>query len=322
MEIKIGSLNCLNFGFNSIGKKDIKLIASIIINEKIDIIALQEVKSSYAVNFIVNELKLQSSINWKSYFDKSDPRPEYAFIWNGGKLDYPKTRQLNGEVRIFLPHIYNQYRRTFEFGRISLAHPPLYGRFQTIANGLPIIELRLINAHIRYSRGKDGEALQGTVSEGVLRNNELETLIKYIYYNVSDKEYGARDGEGSPRNSFTILLGDYNLNLSDSSAKSPYIRKFIESCSIGSKKTEKGEKQIDTVQCHLSTLKKPLENQEQHTNIFSNNYDHFSYDKNKFSEVSHSEILINTVEKYCNGDLNEYYKKVSDHVLIIMKLTY
>lgn len=45
MDIRIGSLNCLNLSKHSELKKDISLIARIIIRERFDVVALQEVKN-------------------------------------------------------------------------------------------------------------------------------------------------------------------------------------------------------------------------------------------------------------------------------------
>lgn len=320
MEIRIGSLNCLNFGRESIGKKDIKIIAGIILREKLDIIALQEVKSEEAVKIIVSELNSRSIYAWKWFCDKNDPRQEYAFVWNSNKLDYPKTKLPSGEIRIYYPHIYKQYGRDPQLGKLNLVRPPLYGRFQTIFPGLPSIELRLINTHIRYSKGKDGELLPASAAEKDLRESELKALTKHIYYHVSDKGYGAREGEGDPRTSYTILLGDYNLNLRESHAGSPYISEELVSIDLPSRKTDKGGKKIITVQSDLSTLKKMQETKSQQTEKFANNYDHFTLDKNRFSGVSYTAERVDTVEKYCDNDLQKHYEKVSDHVLIKMTL--
>lgn len=316
MRVIIGSLNCLNFGRESLKKKDIDLIANIILGEKIDIIALQEIKHEEAVNSIVGNLNRSSVYKWSSCCDKA----EYAFIWNSNKLDYPRTKLSDGNIRVFYPHIYKQYSRTQELKNIDISRPPLYGRFQTIIPGLPKIEFRLINTHIRYSKGKDGKELPVTVSEKMLRENEFKALTKSIYYYISDKEYGKREGEGDPRNSYTILLGDYNLNLRESFAGSPYLEKNYESIHIPSlsTKTEKGQKIIVTEQKERSTLRKPQDLDEEQKDFFANNYDHFSYDKNRFSGVTFLGTTVNTVKKYCDNDLKSHYEKVSDHVLIKM----
>lgn len=320
MNINIGSLNCLNFGRESIKKKDIHTIATIILKERIDILALQEIKSVAAVKSIVYELNHRSIYNWKWFCDPKVPIQEYAFIWNGNKFDYPRTKLSNGQTRIYYPHIYKQYGREPELGNISLTRPPLYGRFQTIMPGLPVVEIRLINTHIRYSKGKDGNALPVTVSEKALRENELTALTKNIYYNVSDKGYGVREGEGDPRTAYTVLLGDYNLNLKESRAGSPYIRKNLVSFEIGSKLTEKGNKKITTIQSELTTLKKPNDTEEQPIEIFANNFDHFTIDENRFSDALYKKERINTVEKYCDNDLKKHFETISDHALIKMTL--
>ena len=55
MDIRIGSLNCLNLSKYSNLKKDISLIARIIIREQFDVIALQEV-SKEGLSLVLNAL--------------------------------------------------------------------------------------------------------------------------------------------------------------------------------------------------------------------------------------------------------------------------
>ena len=131
-----------------------------------------------------------------------------------------------------------------------------------------------------------------------MRRNEFDVLTKAIYAKESDKRYG------NNRPAYTILLGDYNLNLPSSMAKSPYL---IEAFEISDGDTKKI---ITTVQHELSTLKK----KDREEGIFANNYDHFTYDVERFNGVVVSCNCINTVEKYCDGNAEEYLKNISDHI--------
>lgn len=331
MDIRIGSLNCLNFGRESKNKKDISLFAGIILQERMDVIALQEVKSAEVVNYILKQLNIRSRHTWKGFFDKREAKQEYAFIWNSDRVDLPKTKLANGETRVYYPHIYRQYRKDPSLGNLALIRPPLYGRFQTTIPNVPKIEIRLINTHIRFSKGKDGEEQAPTTGELFLRKFEFQALTSSIYYYVSDKVYGKPEGESSPLTAYTILLGDYNMNLRRSGASSSFLDN-LETVVIPCGRSESRNKIIVTRQSELTTLKKQKDSDgenteqddeqrtEQKAQIFANNYDHFSYDTNRFSGTRKRISRVNTVEKYCNNDPQEHIKKVSDHTPIKMSL--
>ncbi|MBE6735106.1 MAG: hypothetical protein E7563_07190 [Ruminococcaceae bacterium] len=322
MNIKIGSLNCLNFGIASEKKGKGKIIAQVINNEKFDIIALQEIKSPGVVKDILFHLNTgirKGSGKWQGCAD-TDARGsnDYAFIWNSDRITLPVTKAANGQTRIFQPHIYNQYPRDPELGRISFARPPFYGRFQTRFKGLPNFEVRLINTHIRYSKGKDGKELTPTTGEIELRKFEFKALTRSIYYRISDKIYGKSEGESVPATAYTILLGDYNLNLKESGAGYPCMNE-LEAIEIICNSDDGRTKLIVTKQAELTTLKKPNENEEEV--LFANNYDHFSYDENRFSGTRSAIEKIDTVRKYFNSDPKKHLENFSDHTPIKMTLS-
>lgn len=321
MDIKIGSLNCLHLSAKSDSEK-VAQIARIIYEECFDIVALQEVKSG-GLDAILNKLnpgRDRTKGKWAGCADHND----YAFVWNTKHLTLPKTKLANGQMRIAYPRVYNQYKRDPDLGRISFARPPFYGRFQTNWTGIPKVEIRLINAHIRFSKGKDGEEHAPTANDLALRRFEYQALTKSIYYRVSDKVYGKAEGESSPTTAYTILLGDYNMNLRESGAGSPYLGD-LETVTIS---CGRDDKVIVAKQSELTTLKKPKDsdeqndeqNTEQKTQIYANNYDHFSYDTNRFNGTRQRISRVNTVEKYCHNDPQEHLKKVSDHTPIKMSL--
>ena len=70
----------------------------------------------------------------------------------------------------------------------------------------------------------------------------------------------------------------------------------------------------------MTTLSKS-ENNPDNNKIFSNNYDHFTYDIKRFSNVTVSCNRVNTVEKYCENNQELHIKDISDHVPIKMDLT-
>ena len=315
MDIKIGSLNCLNLSKYSNLKKDISLIARIIIRERFDVVALQEVKSGGLDTILTSLNGGNKKGKWAGCADNND----YAFVWNTEHLTLPKAKLPNGQIRTSYPRVYNQYRRDPELGRISFARPPFYGRFQTNYPGLPKVEIRLINTHIRYSKGKDGEELAPTVGELLLRKFEFQALTRCIYYYVSDKVYGKPEGESSPMTAYTLLLGDYNMNLRESGASSSFLDD-LETVVISCGREGSRSKIIVTKQSELTTLKKAQDSEERSAQIFANNYDHFSYDTNRFNGTRQRITRVNTVEKYCHNDPQEHLKKVSDHTPIKMSL--
>ena len=85
-----------------------------------------------------------------------------------------------------------------------------------------------------------------------------------------------------------------------------------------------GRKKINvlTVQDQLTTLKDITRNTDRTKDSqgYSNNYDHFTYspELSEFQSVSYE--VIDAVEKYCGGDFEYYYKKISDHLPIVMNI--
>ena len=321
MNIKIGSFNCLNFGSASARKGKGKLIAKVIYDEGFDIIALQEIKGSSVVNDVLRNLNCGNHKGkWQGCADADNEVNDYAFIWNSERITLPKTKLANGKIRVFHPHIYKQYGRDPELGRISLARAPFYGRFQTRFVGMPNIELRLINTHIRFSKGKDGKELAPMIGEIALRKFEFQALTKNIYYRLSDKVYGKSEGESNPQTAYTILLGDYNLNLSESMAGSPYLGE-LECIEIKCKSNEDKTKVIVTKQGALTTLKKPNEENDEDSVCFANNYDHFTFDNRRFNGTRKTITRINTIDKYFKKDPQRHLKELSDHTPIKMTLS-
>jgi ribosomal protein L29 len=121
------------------------------------------------------------------------------------------------------------------------------------------------------------------------------------------------------------------MNLRRSGASSSFLDN-LETVEIKCGRSRSHDKIIVTRQSELTTLKKQKDSDgenteqddeqrtEQKAQIFANNYDHFSYDTNRFSGTRKRISRVNTVEKYCNNDPQEHIKKVSDHTPIKMSL--
>lgn len=157
-----------------------------------------------------------------------------------------------------------------------------------------------------------------------MRKNEFDVLASTLYPRIADKRYG------NNRTAYTVLLGDYNLNLKESGAGSPYL---CESIIIEDQKILKiqggiitesyntnyrnGSKQIVTVQKELTTLRNPKDGFGQQG--FSNNYDHFTYDAKQFEGVNVRCHCIDSVKKCCDGDFELHRKNISDHIPVVME---
>lgn len=292
---KIGSFNCLNFGRGE--KKDVRKFAEIIKGENFDIIALQEIRGKTALMRILDELRKISRINWEGVAD--DKVTDYAFIWNSTKFELANSRE-SGKDWTYAPRIYQQYRIDKKAGQKELIRNPFYARF--FPRRGPYIEIRLINTHIRFSKGSSED--NNFIGAVEMRRNEYDVLTKAIYAKEADKRYG------NNRPAYTILLGDYNLNLPSSNAGSPYL---LETFII---EDEYNPKIIRTVQSSRTTLIKEGDEEKNENNAFVNNYDHFTYDEKRFGNIISNSERVNAVKKYCADDYSTYAKTVSDHVPI------
>jgi|LFRM01.1.fsa_nt_gb endonuclease/exonuclease/phosphatase family metal-dependent hydrolase len=287
--------------------KTIQTFADIILNERFDIVALQEIKRQKAVDMILERLPSY----WKGEADNEVN--DYAFIWNTRRIRLVETQTSYG-VRTYRPRIYKQYRVDRVSGQTDLVREPYFARFTPSGTigGLPF-EIRLINAHIRFGklRFDEDETDENSLGAIAMRKNEFSVLAKTIYVKEADKRYG----NNMP--AYTILLGDFNLNMPSSNAGSPYLEEVIEISDDG-----KISKLVVTEQNKLTTLKSKYQNgtDESEELSFSNNYDHFTYDSNRFDSVNTKCEKIDSVQKYCGGDFKEHKEKVSDHVPIVMEI--
>lgn len=314
MQFKIGSFNMLNWGFSS--KKDFEKIAEIIIEEKLDVVALQEILSEgKGISRMQEELAQCVKYNlydWdfcphkgESAVPKTmskDHRGEgYAYLWNKNRfklLEYSKM----GEIRIFDPRIINSKSKDVNVDCSFFARTPYYIRLQPLYGGF--FELRLVNVHIYH--GKDNSI--STINK---RKKEFDTIVQSIYPEISQKRYGQN------RVAYTIAMGDYNLNIFSPivQAKNACLSEVF-TYSDG-KKTA----QILTVQDQLTTLKNSdSENDSDNRVRLANNYDHFTYspELSMFNKVSCE--TIDAVNKYCGGDFSYYRKNISDHLPILLSV--
>ena len=347
MSYRIGSFNCHNMGQNASDEK-IKKIAHIIEQERFDIVALQEVFCSSrhnaglikykksdedeiikagTPNYPISALLGHLSMSWNAYFaapeQARDAREGYVFLWNTKTIRLPKVQLASGEERIFYPRIFSQYKLDKSQKQIDLIRNPLYARFVPIEQ--PKMEFRIINTHIRFSKdsGINTDNTDDTfldLSAAKMRLNEFNILSRTIYPKICEQIYGEQD-VGGLGSFFTVLIGDYNLNLKRKWTQAPFIP--CEEFEIG--EGHNGVSRVLKIYNEgLTTLKRIEEGKEEeykNQQKYSNNYDHVTLDKNRFSEtngIKFSVKKIDAVRQYDNNDFVHYRKKISDHIPICL----
>jgi len=315
MSIAIGSFNMYKyraFESNEESRKDVMRIAEIIHDAQFDIVALQEVFNEAAVNNLVRALGMGWRGSWASPPSISSIAAEgYGFIWNTRRF---QLANYDGVER--KPVIFNQYRLDTGRGEKPLIRNPYYGRFCPMFLDMRF-EIRLINAHILFSKASDeyDESLKSEPTALEMRRNEFRVLASALYPKLSDRIYG----NNCP--AYTVLLGDYNLNLRQSEAIGSYLTSRVEPECI---MVYDGQsvKEIITVQDELTTLKKPsageTSSESNNLSCWSNNYDHFTYDRIRFEGISVRASRVNSL-LFCK-DFREHRKVISDHVPIKLEI--
>ena len=331
MGYKIGSFNLKNLSTTSLGdgnERDLEMIARIIREEGFDVVALQEVLSEgkafaskdYAERAILNLLGRNNwDFRWaNAESGRADPRDEgYAFIWNKKRLRLSSSMTIDGVERVFEPRI-------CRLNRIDMIRKPFYARFTPVGTGgsTPWIEFRLLCVHTYW--GDDNTI------DRCIRQHELDVLMKDIYPQISDRRYGLL-GNGMP--SYTILMGDYNVQLyrgwKEDARKAQNAERALKGLSYIAKPaylkadendvietTRWGNRKVKTVQYEYTTLKAD-------GGGYAHDYDHFSFEEKQFEGVRMSVKRIDAVKKYYgDGRHAEYRKKVSDHIPIMMNIEF
>lgn len=332
---KIGSFNMHNLSLRT--QRDFERIANIIKQNNLDIIALQEVLGGKLNPGLMNYL----GSDWKCFVKGSnnhqtskypyssfgnDSRDEsFAFVWNTKRIELSRPTKVYREN----PNILDSYHLRESF--IRLIRDPLVGRFRLKNRN---VEIRLITTHVVFGKPKD-ENLSVPVDYGTLtmRRNEFKILAGDIYSRVNDG-YKSTDNVVP----YTIILGDYNLNLAKSGIKKYTLPDviFFDKKGISTTDPDKVDRAISTIQNDLTTIQK---NKDGHArNGYASNYDHFSFDKRVKNDIFsdcyaidavHGNTMKMTPETYIAADnqpsssdspFDIYMKNVSDHLPIVIEL--
>ena len=141
----------------------------------------------------------------------------------------------------------------------------------------PFIEIRLINVHIEYR--------SNSAQDKQKRIEEFKHITGQIHNSINTHRYG------NFRPAYTIVMGDYNLT--------------AVICQINEGKDSVFYAQ--TKQGDETTISK---------NGYANDYDHFSYNEERFAGIHIKMQRIDSVRKYMNNDFEKHKKMLSDHVPI------
>lgn len=306
----IGSFNLRDFNFSNYNEKDneklsrdFNKISDIILTEKFDVVALQEINAELPLKYLVSILNRYKSIvqeyeyvygtNMPFQRGRKDPE-RYGFIWNNKRLRLLNVKRNNN------PGYYENA------GTKDLLRPPYYARFT--ARGMlggSNFELRLVNTHIHdASSEKD-------------RLEEFNILVKQVLPRICEHQELSVDEEFMP--AYTFLLGDYNLALNKSERAIYKIEKITRTNYTGR------NKEYITVQEEKTSLR-TVNGQTSIDECYSNNYDHFTYDINLEEKLVLIPQRVEALNKYMiesktpEEKLNSYRMKVSDHVPIKLEV--
>ena len=335
MSYRIASFNMRNISLKT--DRNLNRIAKIILGEDnpddsraFDIVAMQEVLSEGRVVTGIranNKSALEKSLigrlgkHWDAYWESprthakndinlgEDVRGEgYLFLWNTRKFELLRDKN----NCIIYPSIFQHYK-TME-GMPRLIRDPLYGRFRIKNTN---IELRLITTHI--VSGKPSNSLNTDLGAVALRRHEFNVIAGSIYSRISDYRKDV-----NCTNSYTIILGDYNLNLTNSDAGNP---KFdfpgeVACCDSNGCRVAVG---APDSRCIITKQIKRTSLGEGH---YANNFDHFSFDK-RVNDIVMGCSRIDAVHSQENPEdqteeqkFARFYKEVSDHVPIVIDINF
>lgn len=337
MSYRFGSFNLRNIGLAALSlgnDRDLRKIAEIIIKEKLDVVAFQEVLSGgKAINSSAVEGNMKKSLlmelgtSWAFEWALTDVdmlggegihdrRGEgYGFAWNTNRLRLPTSIGADYKKRVFSPRVVKNARVKKDLKRV-----PFYARFTP--DGCPggtNVEFRLICIHTVYgSDTSDGHEE---------RRKELHTILEEVYPQVEDKVYGCN------MPSYTIVLGDYNVELwrayKESWKRNPpaYLIPGDSSDEVCAERW--GGRVIKTFQDQLTTLKAKdddspdgNESDADSERGYSHDYDHASFNAKRYEQhgIKYSVRRIDAVRDYCADDFKLYRKTVSDHIPIVVEL--
>ena len=345
MSLTIGSFNLYNFSSNEDRKylKDYSVVADAIIRSDADVIALQEVVDDQAIESLMVQLRGYGGANrdWKSYFDKRQTwrnnREGYAFVWDEKSV----TLVRDDDNNVVLPELMTRFT--------SLKRPPMVARFMTTRPGELHYELCVINTHIIFKPDKYQEQHPEWFGSAAMRAFEYTKIVDEIY-----PRYACHC------NHYAVIAGDYNLSssfLSCVNAREQQSSNQLKMMSVQSDKSTiktidpkedlEGEAEPEEskeskgffsaifngvfrllgngTDEHESESLVPAAEESQVDGAYVNDYDHFSFEKDRVGRYVSSSHRINAPEELFPAlpfKFHTYKERVSDHVPVVAKFDF
>lgn len=315
MGYKIASFNLHVFGEKArVGNGERLInIANIIIKEKFDIVAFQEIFSEgKAVKDMFS--RCFSSGHWDYVVSENNyintKSEGYAFLWNKNRF-----KLVDDSVRTFIPHMINQYQdNELTVNQKEFSRVPYYARFIPVNGGF--WELRLLNLHLHFGSDNKDDIKK--------RQKEYNILVKEVFPGINKlRKYG------NNRPAITIFLGDYNLNIDKAIIRDNLDNSYNKNAVIEENpiiiKSFWDKQEIETIQYELTSLKNCS---AEDGNGYANNYDHFTIDISDFKSkgVQYKCKRIDAVRNYYGHNNSNAFKiyneKVSDHVPIVFEFNF
>ena len=319
MSYIIGSFNLYKFSGQHDGEiaKNFQKLADIILSEKFDAVALQEVNTDFPlVHGLMPRLGKNWKMKWLSTEGSSHDHAEgYAFIWNDRRLHIVDDSEAT---------IYKDYGVGKE-----LVRPPMTIRLSPAGLwGGTFIELRLINIHIAF-----GRPAQSVLTDVDYRREELKILREKVFPRIEDKRYG----NNMP--AYTILMGDYNLCISgtpkiqarysgsgtdyiDILSGSNKILRTVQAEKSSLKKASKSEQTCSRKDADKEVEESDVVDDEHGVAFYSQDYDHFTYNPVRFEDLGITVSRVDALFKYYGNDLSSYRREISDHVPIKIEIDF
>jgi endonuclease/exonuclease/phosphatase family metal-dependent hydrolase len=287
MSYKIGSFN--THFFSGVGNHDLQIFANIILDEQLDVVSIQEITRPEALKSLLGRLP--------SWWTGCQETPRSIAAEEDDTVPEKDDPPIKARSHASLGYAFLWNTRRLRecskdeqpeiFNQIkqgTLARTPYYGRFTPSGlPGGPFCEIRIINMHLWWGSSSP-ENIAIRLAEYGIVTGEIHTYVSKHRY-----------GNNMP--AYTVIMGDYNMTL-------PFLgRNVVQEENIA----------VITEQAEPTTLSKER---------FVNDYDHFSYDTNRFTDAGVSVKInrINSVANYCGNDFAKHKMTVSDHVPIKLEL--
>ena len=332
MPYRIGSFNILRPLTKG---KTAERVAAIIKDNRLDVVALQEVSSQDGLGKLLNILgrSVWSYSHASDYATAStDHRirasKEYAFVWRRDKVLLVREPHICNEIEKRVDYAW-QNHLNLQLQRVSNMHDPEELDEEDDRQTPGSVSLSFSERKKRVVEALKADLCRPPMVAcfrpagfwGGLRW-ELRMINVHIRcvgrIGLREKEYRLIAGKihtalntrrfGNFRSVYTIVAGDYNLSLSqiENAVKCPEFERDCE------------KHNMIAVQNALTTLKQYDESQTpplQGEEIYNKNVDHFTYDKKRVEQ-----ILSDAVRVDCSPSFKIHRTEISDHVPIYVEM--